>query len=83
MDAERSNVAEIRVLQETAGPVLKVTVPQGTGFASTIKLQPVITEIIRGLNGCQACTSGVSAWIVEEPEVREIVRVDLDSMRRI
>jgi hypothetical protein len=83
MDAEQSNVAEIRVLQETAGPVLKVTVPRGTGFASTVKLQPIITEIIHGLNGCQACTSGAPVWIVEEPEVSDIVRVDLDSMRRI
>jgi heterodisulfide reductase subunit C len=83
MDAEPSSVAEIRVLEETFGPVVKVTVPRGTGLAEAVKLQPVITEIINGLNGCPACTSGCPVWIVEEPEVRDIVKVDLKSMRRI
>jgi len=83
MEAKPSNMAEIRVLQETSGPVVKVTVPRGTGLEQTVKLQPIITEIIRELNGCQACTSGAPVWIVEEPEVREIVKVDLTSMLRI
>jgi hypothetical protein len=83
MEAERSSVAQIQVVQEASGPVVKVTVPRGTGLAEAVKLQPVITEIIHGLNGCPACTSGTPVWIVEEPELREVVKVDLKSLRRI
>ncbi|MER6949678.1 hypothetical protein ABT294_37265 [Nonomuraea sp. NPDC000554] len=80
---ESNRFAEIQVLQEALGPAVKVVVPKGTGLEQTVKLQPHITDIIRGLNGCPACTSGVPVWIVEEPEISQIVRVDLESMKRL
>jgi hypothetical protein len=83
MADKQANVAEIHVLKNAAGPTLKVLVPKGTTLAETFKLQDMISEITRGLNGCQACNSGVPVEFIEQSDLSEIVRVDLATMQRV
>jgi hypothetical protein len=79
MGTKTGNVAEIQVVGQT----VRVVVPKGTTLADTFKLGDVITEVTRGLNGCQSCTSGTPVEFIEQAELRETVRVDLDTMQRV
>ena len=76
-------IAEIQLIKDSLPPMLKVTVPKGTTFADTVKLQPFISEIIGRLKGCPSCNSGVPIWFHEQEEIEHMVRVDLASMKKI
>ncbi|NML17142.1 hypothetical protein [Azohydromonas caseinilytica] len=76
-------VVDISLIKDAAQPTLRVTVPRGTALAETVKLQPIISDILGKLKGCPACTSGMPIWIQEREEIENIVRVDLDRMQPI
>jgi hypothetical protein len=76
-------IAEIQLITDGLQPVLKVTVPRGTTFADTVKLQPHMSDILGKLKGCPSCNSGVPIWFHEREEIEQVVRVDLSSMKRI
>lgn len=83
MTSNADRVAEIQVLKQDKNQAIKVVVPKGTPLTETVKLHDVISEITKGLNGCPACNSGVPIFIDEREEIQNIVRVDLDSMKRM
>ena len=76
-------VAEIQLLNDGLQPTLKVTVPRGTTLVETVKLQPIISEILGKLRGCLPCNSGVPIFFQEREEIEQIVRVDLERFQRI
>jgi len=83
MTNELTKVAELQVLQERTGPVLRVGVPKGSTLDVTAGLIPTINEIISELTGCGSCNSGVPIEIMEQPEISSVVKVDLETMRKI
>ena len=83
MATEAKRVAEIQVVRDGLQPTLKVVVPKGTTLADTVKLQPVISDILGKLKGCLPCNSGVPIWFQEREEIEQIVRVDLERFQRI
>ena len=63
------HAAEFR-LEHTGGqPVLKLYLPRGASFAEASKYEKLRQEIIRGLTGCPACTSGVPFQISDDPVI--------------
>jgi len=78
-----NRVAEIELVKDGLQPVLKVSVPKGTTLAETIKLQPILSDILGKLKGCLPCNSGVPIWFQEHEEIEQVVRVDLNKMQRI
>jgi hypothetical protein len=80
---EAKRVADIQVITDGVQPFVKVTVPKGTTFVDTIKLQPFLSDILGKLRGCLSCNSGVPIWFQEREEIEHIVRVDLDRFQRI
>lgn len=80
---KQDRVAEIQVVTEGIQPVLKVTVPRGTTLADTVRLQPVLSEILGKLKGCLPCNSGVPIWFQEREEIAQIVKVDLERLQRV
>ena len=83
MSKEDKNIAEIQFINDSARPMIKVIVPRGTSLEKTIKLQPLITDLLGKLRGCLPCNSGVPIWFQEREEIEQIVRVDLERMQRI
>ena len=80
---KEERIAEISLVKDAVQPVLKVVVPKGTTLADTIKLQPIISEILGKLRGCLPCNSGVPIFFQEREEIEKVVRVDLEGMRRV
>jgi hypothetical protein len=80
---KQERVADITLIKDAVQPMLKITVPRGTTLADTIKLQPIISEILGKLKGCLPCNSGVPIWFHEREEIENVVRVDLDRMQRL
>jgi hypothetical protein len=76
-----ADIAEIQVLKERTGPVVRLGVPKDTSFEVTASLLPKVNEIARELSGCPACTSGVPIEIFELPEISSIVQIDLQTLR--
>jgi hypothetical protein len=76
-------IAEVQVVKERAGPVVRLGVPEGTSFEVTASLLPQVNEIARELSGCPACTSGVPIEIFQLAEISSIVRIDLKTQRRV
>lgn len=65
----KQHAAEFR-LEHTGGqPVLKLYLPRGASFAEAAKYEGLRQEIIRGLTGCPACTSGVPFQISDDPVI--------------
>ena len=83
MANESTNLAEIQVIQERTGPVLRVGVPRGSTLDVTVGLIPTINDILTDLTGCAPCNSGVPMEFFELPEVSSVVKVDLATMRKI
>ena len=83
MAIEANRVAEIHILKDGPQPTLKVVVPKGTTLVDTLKLQPVLSEILGKLKGCLPCNSGCPIWIQEREDIEPIVRVDLERFQRI
>ena len=79
----KERIAEISVTKDAVQPMLRVVVPRGTSLADTVKLQPIITEILGKLRGCLPCNSGIPIFFQERDEIEQVVRVDLDGMRRV
>lgn len=80
---KNERIAEIQLVKDSIQPMLKVTVPRGTTLAETIKLQPMISDILGKLKGCLPCNSGVPIWFHEREEIEQVVRVDLERMQRM
>jgi len=80
---KKERVAEISLSKDAIQPVLKVIVPRGTTLVDTIKLQPIISEILGKLRGCLPCNSGIPIFFQEREEIEQVVRVDLERMQRI
>jgi len=80
---KQERVAEIQLIRDTVQPMLKVTVPRGTTLAETVKLQPTLSDILGKLKGCLPCNSGVPIFFQEREEIENLVRVDLETMRKI
>jgi hypothetical protein len=65
----KQHAAEFR-LEHTGGqPVLKLYLPKGAAFGEAAKYEKLRQEIIRGLTGCPACTSGVPFQISDDPVI--------------
>lgn len=73
--------AEIQLVNNGTQPLIKVLVPQGTPLAATVKLQPKISEFLKGLKGCLACNSGVPILFQEREDLQVLARVDLDTLK--
>ena len=76
-------VADIQLIRDGVQPVLKVTVPKGTSLADTVRLQPAISDILGKLKGCLPCNSGVPIWFLEREEIENMVKIDLQTMKRM
>ena len=76
-------VADIQLIRDGVQPVLKVTVPKGTSLADTVRLQPAISDILGKLKGCLPCNSGVPIWFHEREEIENMVKIDLQTMKRM
>ncbi|WP_343821368.1 hypothetical protein ISN75_09235 [Dyella marensis] len=61
--------AEFRLEHTNGQPVLKLYLPKGASFAEASKYEKLRQEIIRGLTGCPACTSGVPYHISDDPVI--------------
>lgn len=61
--------AEFRLEHSNGQPVLKLYLPKGASFAEASKYDKLRQEIIRGLTGCPACTSGVPFHISDDPVI--------------
>lgn len=61
--------AEFRLEHISGQPVLKLYLPKGATFADASKYDKLRQEIIRGLTGCPACTSGVPFHISDDPVI--------------
>jgi hypothetical protein len=83
MGNDTKGVAEIQILRDGLQPAMKVVVPKGTTLVDTVKLQPIISDILGKLKGCLPCNSGVPIWFSEREEIEQIVRVDLERYQRI
>jgi hypothetical protein len=71
------------LIRDAVNPVLKVSVPRGTSLATTVKLQPVISDILGKLKGCLPCNSGIPIWFHEREEIENLVKVNLETMQRM
>jgi len=80
---KQERVAEIQLIKDAIQPMLKVTVPRGTTLADTVRLQPIISELLGKLKGCLPCNSGIPIWFQEREEIENLVKVDLERMQRI
>jgi hypothetical protein len=63
----KQRAAEFRLEHSEGQPVLKLYLPKGASFAEASKYEKLRQEIIRGLTGCPACTSGVPFQISDDP----------------
>jgi hypothetical protein len=80
---KEERIAEISLVKDAVQPMLKIVVPKGTTLAETVKLQPIISEILGKLRGCLPCNSGLPIFFQEREEIEKVVRVDLEGMRRV
>lgn len=76
-------IAEIQLVRDSNQQVLRVSVPRGTTLADTVKLQPIISDILGKLKGCLPCNSGIPIFFQEFEEIERIVRVDLGTMKQV
>ena len=76
-------IADIQYIEDAFQPQLKVIVPKGTTFEETVKLRPILSELLGKLRGCPACNSGVPIWFQEREDIAQLVRVDLDRMQLV
>ena len=47
-------IADIQYIEDAFQPQLKVIVPKGTTFEETVKLRPILSELLGKLRGCPA-----------------------------
>ena len=80
---KHERIADIQYIQDAFQPQVKVVVPKGTTFEETVKLRPMLSELLGKLRGCPACNSGVPIWFQEREEIEHVIRVDLDRMQRV
>lgn len=79
----KDRIADIQYIQDAFQPQLKVIVPKGTTFEETVRLRPILSELLGKLRGCPACNSGVPIWFQEREEIEQVIRVDLDRMQMV
>lgn len=71
--AERA-VATVRIKQTEEGPAVALSIPGGTRLENILSDEALIASI-RGLRGCETCTSGHPLYISED--YGEVVVVEL------
>jgi hypothetical protein len=83
MNHQEKKIADIEVINDAVRPYIKVVVPRGTTFDTTLKLRGTLSDLVGKLKGCPACNSGVPIWFQEREDLEQRIRIDLETLKPI